>query len=209
MCAAGPAWQGPRRSPCLHHPLWSTRHLRGGEEARAEQLLGLIEDFQLQLLTVHGTTTHRWQGGESTIDLTFASEDIASHVVHWRIDHRLDHDSDHLPIDVAIDWSWQPAVPIRKRLWTQTNRDTLRQTVKDRLRNCEVTECSNKESIDELVFLIIHALDAGIAASTLWSNLSSRSISGFDKACKEICTKVQQLWRRWQRTRQEDDYETY
>ena len=193
----------------LHHPLWSAWQLRGGEESRAEQLLGLIEDFQLQLLNVHGMTTHRWHGGESTIDLTFASENIASHVVHWRIDNRLDHDSDHLPIDVAVDWSWQPAAPVRKRLWTQTNRNILRQTVKDRLRNCEATACSDKESVDKLVSSIIHALDAGIAESTPWSNPSSRSISGFDKTCKEVCTEVRQLRRRWQQTRQDDDYEAY
>ena len=193
----------------LHHPLWSTRHVRGGEESRAAQLLNVVEDFQLQLLTVRGTTTHRWQDGESTIDLTFASEDIASNVVHWRIDHRLDCDSDHLPVDVAIDWSWQPMEPVRKRVWTQTNGDVLRQTVKDYLGDYEETECCDEESIDESVSSIIHALDAGIAASTPWSNPSSRSISGFDKACKEACTEVQQLRRRWQRTRQEDDYEAY
>ena len=46
--------------------------------AAAQPLLTIIEDFHLQLLTVPGTPTHRWSGGESTIDLTFASEDVAS-----------------------------------------------------------------------------------------------------------------------------------
>lgn len=31
------------------------------------------------MILFQGTTTHRWKDGESTIDLTFASEDMASH----------------------------------------------------------------------------------------------------------------------------------
>ena len=100
----------------LHHPLWSARHHRVGERSRAERLLTIAEDFQLELLTVPGTTTHRWQGGETTIDLTFASEDVAANMIHCKIDRKLDYDSDHLPIAVAIDWSWKPAALMRKRL---------------------------------------------------------------------------------------------
>ena len=193
----------------LHHPLWSPQRLRARESSRADQLLTLVEDFQLQLITVPGTATHRWQGGESTIDLTFASEDVASNVIRCKIDRRLDYDSDHLPIAVAIDWSWQPAAPTRQRLWAQTDDEILRQTVTDHLGTCEVRELSNEKSIDDLVSLIIEALDAGIAASTPWSDPSPRSIPGFDQDCKTICAEVQQLRRKWQRTRQDDDYEAY
>ncbi|EJP61115.1 pol-like protein [Beauveria bassiana ARSEF 2860] len=58
----------------LHHPLWSARHQRGVARSRAEELLTIVETFQLQLLTVPGTVTHRWKDGDSTIDLTFATE---------------------------------------------------------------------------------------------------------------------------------------
>lgn len=54
-----------------------------------------------------------------------------------------------------------------------------------------------------------NALDAGIEASTPWSNPSPRSILGFDQECKDICTEVQQLRRRWQSTRQDDNYKAY
>ena len=70
-------------------------------------------------------------------------------------------------------------------------------------------ELTGEENIDKLVSTIIRSLDAGIEASTPWSNPSPRSIAGFDQECKDICTEVQQLRRRWQRTRQDDDYEAY
>lgn len=65
----------------LHHPLWAASHLRPSAIPSAQPLLAIAEDFQLQLLTVPGTPTHRWKDGESTINLTFASEGLASRVV--------------------------------------------------------------------------------------------------------------------------------
>jgi len=195
----------------LHHPLWSTihRHASRGIPA-AQPLLTIIEESQLQLLTVPGTTTHRWKQGETTIDLTFASEDLAARTIYCKVDADLDHDSDHLPISIAIDWRWQPAILPKKRLWTKTNLPLLRQTVKDQLRLVpDITELRDNETIDEYVHSIINTLNAGIDASTPWSNPSPRSVPGFDQECKDICTEVQQLRRRWQRTRHEDDYEAY
>lgn len=61
------------------------------------------------------------QPNRITIDLTFASEDVAARVTHCKIDRSLDCESDHLPIAIAIDWSWQPAQPKRERLWAKTN----------------------------------------------------------------------------------------
>jgi hypothetical protein len=90
----------------LHHPLWSTTHRHGNRGiAAAEPLLTLIEESQLRLLTVPGTSTHRWKEGESTIDLTFASEDLASRTIYCKPDTELDCDSDHLPIAISIDWN--------------------------------------------------------------------------------------------------------
>ena len=194
----------------LHHPLWSAVHRRGGGGPSARELITMIEDFQLQLLTAPGAPTHRWKEGESTIDLTFASEDLASHVTRCQIDRTLDCDSDHLPIATVINWSWQPAPPGKKRLWAKTNPETLRQVVKERLsRLSNAPELSGEDDINTFVETIVNALDAGIEASTPWSNPSPRSISGFDQTCKDICTEVQQLRRRWQQSRLDEDYEAY
>jgi hypothetical protein len=194
----------------LYHPLWSTKHRRGNSGIPAAQpLLTIIEEFQLKLLTVPGTSTHRWKDGESTIDLTFASEDIASRTIYCKLDRDLDCDSDHLPIATAVDWDWKPSPILRKRLWTKTNLQLLQQTVKDQIDRIPNTALKDGDSIDEYVGSIITALQAGIDASTPWSNPSPRSIPGFDQECKDLCREVQQLRRRWQRTRLDSDHESY
>jgi hypothetical protein len=195
----------------LHHPLWSTtrRYAQRGIAA-AQPLITMIEEFHLRLLTVPGTTTHRWKDGESTIDLTFGSEGVASRMIYCRVDPSRDCDSDHLPISMAIAWDWHPAAPSRKRQWAKTDISSLQHTVKEKLpRVPGPVELSEKHSIDRYTHSIIDALQAGIDASTPWSNPSSRSLPGLDQECKDICVEVQRLRRRWQRTRDEDDYEAY
>ncbi|RYP01304.1 hypothetical protein DL766_004706 [Monosporascus sp. MC13-8B] len=111
---------------------------------------------------------------------------------------------------LAVDWSWQQAAPGRKRLWAKTNVPTLRQTVQNHLpRLEEAAELRDRESIDKFVASIVNALNAGVDASTLWSNPPPRSISGFDQECKGMCAEVQQLRRRWQQTGEDEDYEAY
>lgn len=67
----------------------------------------------------------------------------------------------------------------------------------------------DKQSIDDYVQKIVNALTEGINASTPWSNPSARSIPGFNQECKDLCTEVQRLRRRWQRTRLDEDHEAY
>lgn len=194
----------------LHHPLWAgTGHPTRGIGA-SRPLLAIIEDFQLQLLTVPGTITHRWKDGETTIDLTFGSEGVASRTIFCHLDTSRDCDSDHLPIATAITWEWIRATPTRKRVWTKTNRSTLRQTVTEKLPKVpNTTELRNNRDLDRYVDLIVKALGAGIDASTPWSDPSPRSIPGFGPECKDICSEDQQLRRRWQRTRLDEDHEAY
>jgi ribonuclease HI len=195
----------------LHHPLWSTRHRHANTGiAAAQPLLAVIEAYNLRMLTAPGTTTHRWNGGESTIDLAFASEEVASRVVSCKVDNRLDHDSDHLPVAVVIEWNWQNEPPERKRMWSKTDASSLQQTVGERLPQLsDALELSDEESIDTYTQSIVAALHAGVEASTPWTNPSPRAIPGFDQECKDICAEVQRLRRTWQRSRLEDDYEEY
>jgi hypothetical protein len=100
----------------LHHPLWLATHQHAGSRLNAESLLIIIEEFRLRLITEHRTPTHCWKAGESTINLAFTLEDLANHVIHCKIDRKLDCDSNHLLISLVFDWSWQPANLIRKHL---------------------------------------------------------------------------------------------
>ena len=195
----------------LHHPLWtSIHHLAASGATAAQALLTVMQDFHFQLLTIPGAPTHRWADGESTIDLTFATEGLTSRMLYCKIDSGRDCDSDHLPITTAFAWEWTATVPIHKRQWARMDVPILQQTLKKRLPEVPTaTALDGKYSIDQYVEAIVNALQAGIEASTPWSNPSPRSVPGFDRECKDICREVQKLRRLWQKTRLEDDYEAY
>jgi ribonuclease HI len=198
----------------LHHPLWSattTTRKRGYSSTTLTQpLITILEDFQFQLLTVPGTTTRRGHTSTSTIDLTFATEEVASRVTYCRVDTRLDSDSDHLPIETTIEWNWKPAPRLRKRMWSKTDSEKLRDTVKDTLSQVpDDSDLNDNERIDEYVYTIVNALKKGIDASTPWSNPSPRSVPGFNEDCKATCTEVQQLRRKWQQTGLDEDHKIY
>lgn len=115
-------------------------------------------------------------------------------MVQCKINREMDCDSDHLPIVLVIDWSWQHAKPTRKCLWSRTNVEILWRTVVAHLPHLNsILELKENMDINKLVDSIINALDAGIAASTSWSNPSPHSVIRFDQKCKNICTEVQQL----------------
>ena len=71
----------------------------------AQLFFTIIERFHWQFITVPGIKTRKGKRGNSTIDLTFALEDIATQIIHWKIDAGLDCDSDHLSVVTTIDWS--------------------------------------------------------------------------------------------------------
>lgn len=135
----------------IHHPLWSANPRHTGRDRQAQHLLTIKENFQLHLLTAPGAATHRTSDGKSTIDLTFATEQVADSVIRCRIEKSLDHDSDHLPIATVLDWNWQLAKPARKRLWSKTDSEVLRKVVEQRLQSLNVHDLSNTEEIDKFV----------------------------------------------------------
>ena len=195
----------------LHHPLWSTRQGNAiSSRGEVQPLLDIIEDHNLQLLTAHGATTHRWNGGESTIDLTFASEEIATSMYYCKNARNLDCDSDHLPIGITLSWSLQPSEPPKKRMWSKTDTVMLRRTTKERLaRYLSEIEPATEGDADKYVSTLIDALSEAIDASTPWSRPSTHSVPGFDENCKDICTETQRLRRTWQSSRLQEDYEAY
>ena len=106
----------------LHYPLQSILYSYINNRIRAIQLLlTIIEEFYLELLTVLGTLIYRQKEGESTIDLTFASGNIVSYTIYYKVDTSLDYNSDYLLITIVIDQSQQPTTLSRKQLQAKTN----------------------------------------------------------------------------------------
>jgi endonuclease/exonuclease/phosphatase family metal-dependent hydrolase len=85
----------------LHHPLWGGRTMLS-QHIYADRFIDITEEHNLTQLTLPGAVTWSARGSESTIDLTYTTEFIASMVLKCIVRHDLDQHSDHYPIATTI-----------------------------------------------------------------------------------------------------------
>ncbi|CEI70949.1 unnamed protein product [Fusarium venenatum] len=87
-----------------HDQLWGGDDISSTRQGEADQIINLMNVFDLMSLLPRGTKT--WSGGgfETTVDLVLASADLASSTVKCMI-HGTEHGSDHLAIKTELDVS--------------------------------------------------------------------------------------------------------
>ena len=81
----------------LHHELWGGLTVRE-RDPESDDLIGLVEDFQLGSLLPTGTITYDDKNAQSCIDLCYGTQDLVDRVITCNVDPSMDHNSDHLPI---------------------------------------------------------------------------------------------------------------
>jgi hypothetical protein len=67
-----------------------------------DRFIDITEEHNLTQLTLPGAATWSVQGSESTIDLTYTTEFIASMVLKCIVQHDLDQYSDYYPIATTL-----------------------------------------------------------------------------------------------------------
>ena len=107
-----------------HHPLWAgPNHPAQTRASDTTTLLQILHDFQLDLCLPPGTPTflsdahHTW----STIDLVFASTDLANRLVHCKTGPS--HGSDHLSTLTSLHLPHPSSQTPVRHLWKETEWD--------------------------------------------------------------------------------------
>ena len=115
----------------LHHPVWSGARIPAAHTA-AERLIEVThEQGGCQLLTPPGTITFPTTQGGTTIDLAFASEELADSVLECRIATELNHGSDHLPLMLRFGIEAPVATAKPRRCWKRMDLDKAQACVAD------------------------------------------------------------------------------
>jgi endonuclease/exonuclease/phosphatase family metal-dependent hydrolase len=86
----------------LHHPMWGgpgTRYT----DPESEDLIAIIEDYELSNTLLPSTITYEERTSRSTIDLCMVTMGLVDRVIRSHVDRDLDHDSNHLPISTMLD----------------------------------------------------------------------------------------------------------
>ncbi|KID87352.1 pol-like protein, partial [Metarhizium majus ARSEF 297] len=74
-------------------------------EAEAEDLVAIMEDYNLTSTLIPGTITYEEGERQATIDLCLVTVGLSDRVIRSEVDRDFDHDSDHLPVVTSFDLS--------------------------------------------------------------------------------------------------------
>jgi hypothetical protein len=91
-----------------------------------------MDEHGLLSLLPRGTKTWEGLGGESTIDLTLASAELADEMVHCGI-HPTEHGSDHRAIQTEFDLTTPERTTDSRLLFKNAPWNAIRERVKDKL----------------------------------------------------------------------------
>ena len=128
----------------------------------------------------------------TTINLLFATSELANKVVKYNIETIFDCDSNHLPILISLKLTTIEFIFKTRRNFNRLNLDRLREIIKTTL---EIEKYLNQqefhgrltnEEIDSQLIAIINALQTTIAQFIPLIRISSRFKLGFTPKCKEV-----------------------
>jgi hypothetical protein len=115
-----------------HDQLWGGDEVTGRRQGEAGPIIDLMDEHGLLSLLPRGTKTWEGPGGESTIDLTLASAELADEVVHCGI-HPTEHGSDHRAIQTEFDLTTPERTADSRLLFKNAPWNAIRERVKDKL----------------------------------------------------------------------------
>lgn len=171
-----------------------------------EHFLNILDTQNLQLQLPPGIITYERRGSESTLDLIFATADIAGRVITYNTCPRMDHDSDHIPVETTIVLKTLDQPSARRRNWDKINHKTFNLILEENFPSLQ--DCIQGD-LKQATTRVIDALTEAVAKSVPMSHPSERSLPYFTPECKEACRETNRIRRRWQSSRSEEDHERY
>jgi len=190
----------------LHHELWGGPTVRASDP-ESNDLIGIIEDFQLNSLLPAGTVTYDDKNAQTCIDLCYGTQGLVDRIITCNTDPNMDHNSDHLPITTALDLRiiQRPRADIHE--WSSIDEKKLRTSLAQEqppLR-CPKT----KHALDRYVGEVVAAIRVAIDHSTPMKRWSPRARAGWTSECKEIQLMARRLKRQNSRLHTEESWEAY
>ena len=178
----------------LHHPLWNSRS-RLTQHIYSDLLIDITDEFDLRLLTPQGLETWSAQGTSSIIDLAFTTSFLSEATIRCGVVHKLDHHSDHLPVQTELQLQVSHNEPVPKRAWERLNEELLLQSLRASQAFSATAELRTKEQIDRRVTQIHAAFTEAINHAVPWGKPCRYSQEFWTPQCTAATLQTRQLRR--------------
>jgi hypothetical protein len=148
----------------LHHPLWGGLAVRR-THADSEDLVAIIEDFNLSNTLPPGTITFEEGNGRLTIDLCLITIGLVDRVISSDIAQALDYNSDYLLISTVLDMTIYRGSDKSRRNYKRLDVKAYKRALKDQLP--ALRRPITKRAIDYYVQEIVEVIKRLIEQITL------------------------------------------
>jgi len=191
----------------LHHPLWAGL-ARPTQHAAADLLIELTEDNGMELMLPQGTLT--WERGRSwsTIDLLFASEDLAAHLLHCKTRRDIDQSSDHLAISTEFFWEAEQGSERIVRNWKKADMGEVRERVKMLVGEADAAHVL-REGVEAEALRIAEALIQAMQELVPLAKISPRMSPWWNEECAEAVKTARSLRKEGWRNDSSQRYNDY
>ncbi|RFU33141.1 hypothetical protein B7463_g3176, partial [Scytalidium lignicola] len=141
------------------------------------------------------------------IDLVWATQEIQDRIYTYKVEKRLDHASDHLPVATMIDIEPRAPPATLKKAFTKLDPELLKRAVKENLP--EVQDICTTAEVDLAVAKIIETLNKGIEESVPKVKITRFSRPGFDDNAKDAIRELKKANRRKQLNPTADNFKAF
>ena len=142
-----------------HDQLWGGQDvLLGNRQGEADPIVDFISDFSLHSLLPRGIKTWSRDGQESTIDLIFASNELAATLLKCRV-YEVEHGSDHRAIQTSFDIVPPERPVVQRLLFKNAPWNTIRQRITMALQNTP-PGLGTQAQTDQLMTIVSQAIYA-------------------------------------------------
>ncbi|KAJ5765559.1 reverse transcriptase [Penicillium odoratum] len=204
----------------LHHPLWSTIQQAQLPDDDADDLIRIMGDFGLDLLTEKGTVT--FEGPvygnivRSTIDLTWTAASLADRVIRCTPCRQWWYGADHVPILTEFDVRTSPAGVRERQDWRATDWEAWCKAL-ERYITKQGWSISGPgwvldtaEKVDEAVKRVMDAVSAASKDTVPVRKIHpGRSYPTYTPALAPLKQQVRRARRTWQSSHNEEDHEAF
>ncbi|KAJ5642579.1 hypothetical protein N7490_006579 [Penicillium lividum] len=193
----------------LHHPVWGGDDAE--EDAKAEEVLELMDTANLELWTEPGIPTRMNTVSQTTIDLVLASQKLRERLIACAVSEDTHADSDHLPIATSIDLETQYVEEARRRCWKAMDTEKFLEFVSANLLGKRgIREGATiPRQIDEATESLLSVIQQGVQVSTPWARPSVWAHPGWTPECTEAISTTRRLFRRWRDSKDDQDHQEY
>ncbi|KAJ5927720.1 hypothetical protein N7466_006676 [Penicillium verhagenii] len=203
----------------LHHPLWSTIAQAQIADDDADDLIRMMGDFGLDLLTECGAVTFEGpvfgHDVQSTLDLTWAAASLADRVVRCTPCRDWWYAADHVPVLTEFDLRASRAETRERQDWRATDWEAWRKAFQSHVKQWNLKDPSwtldSTAKIDAAVALVMDAVRTTSSEDTVpvRSVCPGRSYPTYSAALAPVRQDVRRARRRWQQSRNEEDHEAF